>query len=60
MEKEFKVFCLEFINEDTNVYAHWSENLTMYIKKDGITIKLDSDEIQQLVKSLPRTIGGTY
>jgi hypothetical protein len=32
----------------------------MYIVKDGVTIKLDGNEVQQLVKTLPRTLGGTY
>lgn len=60
MEKEFKVFCLTSFNEDSKCYKHWSHGLSMYIKKDGITIKLNSDEIQQLVRSLPKTIGGKY
>jgi hypothetical protein len=32
----------------------------MYITKDGVTMKLNSEEIQQLVKALPETVGGTY
>jgi hypothetical protein len=34
--------------------------LVMIITKNDVTLELDSDEIQQLVKSLPRTIGGKY
>ena len=41
-------------------YCHWSEGLNMIIEKNGVTIKLNSEEIQQIVKSLPRTIGGRY
>jgi hypothetical protein len=44
----------------TPKYCHWSEGLKMVISKKGVTIKLNSDEIQELVKSLPRTIGGSY
>jgi hypothetical protein len=32
----------------------------MCISKDGIDIILNSEEIEQLVKALPRTIGGSY
>jgi hypothetical protein len=59
-EKEFKVFTLQTVEEGTKNYVHWSEGLSMYITKDGVTIKLDSEEIQQVVKALPRTVGGTY
>lgn len=41
-------------------YCHWSDGLNMVIVKDGVTLKLNSEEIQQIVASLPRTIGGTY
>lgn len=41
-------------------YVHWSEGLNMVITKDGVTIILNSDEIQQVVKCLPRTIDETY
>lgn len=41
-------------------WTHWSDGLSMYITKNGSTIKLEPDEIFQLVKSLPRTFGGTY
>lgn len=41
-------------------YCHWSEGLNMIIEKNGVTVKLNSEEIQQIVKSLPRTIGGRY
>ena len=46
---------------DRNVkYCHWSEGLNMVLEKNGVTIKLNSEEIQQIVKSLPKTIGGRY
>jgi hypothetical protein len=46
--------------EDSVKWEHWSKDLKMVIEKDGVTIKLDETEIQKLVKSLPRTFGGTY
>ena len=45
---------------DNTVYCHWSEGLNMIIEKNGLTIKLNSEEIQKIVKSLPRTLGGSY
>ena len=41
-------------------YCHWSDGLNMIIVKDGVTLTLNGEEIQQLVKCLPRTIGRTY
>lgn len=61
-EKEkFSVYSLMIIDDETNnYYTHWSEGLTMYITKNGVTMKLEAEEIKQVVKALPRTIGGTY
>jgi hypothetical protein len=42
------------------MYAHWSEGLKMIIIKDGVTMRLNSEEIEQLVKALPRTVDGSY
>lgn len=63
--KLFNVFTTQGIDIDLkgsskSTYSHWAEGLTMYITKDGNTMVLNSDEIQELVKSLPRTIGGQY
>jgi hypothetical protein len=61
MEKNknnFQVYTLTTIDEPG--YTHWSKGLTMYITKDGVTMKLDENEIQQLVKALPNTMGGIY
>ena len=55
----FSVYTLQSMNEG-RMYSHWAEGLEMYIQKDGVSIKLSSEEIQQLVKALPRTIGGGY
>ena len=48
------------IEEGVSEYCHWSEGLNMIITKDGVTLTLNGEEIQQLVKCLPRTIGRTY
>lgn len=45
---------------NSNKYVHWSKGLKMIIEKNGITINLEEDEIKQLVKCLPQTLGGSY
>ena len=58
--KNFDVMTVTTYTDDSPMYSHWSTRLSMYITKDGVTIKLNSDEIQQLMKAMPRTIGGVY
>lgn len=58
-KKEFKVFSYSTW-EGKSEWKHWSEDLTMYIKKDGKEIKLEGEELQEVVKALPRTFGGQY
>ena len=60
VSQNFSVCTYTVVTEDMQTYCHWSEGLNMIIEKDGIKIKLNGDELQQLVKSLPRTIGGRY
>jgi hypothetical protein len=55
---DFKVYAVTTISESG--YTHWADGLTMYIAKNGVTMKLNSEEVEQLVKALPQTIGGTY
>jgi hypothetical protein len=55
----FNVATYSLLDKDVK-YSHWSEGLNMIIEKNGVVIKLNSEEIQQIVKSLPRTIGGSY
>jgi hypothetical protein len=58
---EFQVYALQTVKEGKeNKYSHWADGLTMYIAKDGTTMKLNENEIQKVVKALPKTIGGTY
>ena len=58
--KPFSVHTYTIVKEGGPMYVHWSEGLKIIIIKDGITMKLNSEEIEQLVKTLPRTIGGSY
>jgi hypothetical protein len=60
VSNSFSVHTYSLINENSPTYTHWSEGLKMVIIKDGVTMRLNSEEIQQLVKALPRTVGGTY
>ena len=55
----FNVATYSLLDKDAK-YCHWSKGLNMIIEKNGVTIKLNSEEIQQIVKSLPRTVGGRY
>jgi len=48
------------IEEGVSEYCHWSEGLNMIIAKDGVTLTLNGEEIRQLVRCLPRTLGRTY
>ena len=59
-KNDFQVYALEVVDKDTTGYVHWAEGLTMYIVKDGVTMKLNSEEIQQVAKALPETVGGKW
>ncbi len=59
-ESNFTVYTVTKITEAMPTYCHWADGLSMYIKKDGFVLILNSDEIRQLVKALPRTMGGSY
>lgn len=60
VSSSFSVHTYALISENSPMYAHWSEGLKMIIIKDGVTMRLNSEEIEQLVKALPRTVGGSY
>jgi hypothetical protein len=60
VSSSFKVGTYSLYKQGNSSYCHWSEGLKMVIEKDGVTIKLEGEEIHKLVKSLPRTIGGVY
>ena len=59
-QSDFQVYALEVVDKDTTGYVHWAEGLTLYIIKDGVTMKLNSEEIQQVAKALPETVGGKW
>lgn len=59
-KNDFQVYALEVVDKDTRGYVHWAEGLTLYIVKNGVTMKLNSEEIKQVVKALPETVGGRY
>ena len=59
-KNDFQVYALEVVDKDTTGYLHWSEGLTLYIVKNGVTMKLNSEEIQQVAKALPETVGGKW
>jgi hypothetical protein len=47
----FSVFMLSIPDESNGGYHHPTHNATMYIKKGGLSITLDPDEIKQVVGS---------
>jgi hypothetical protein len=59
-KNDFQVYALEIVDTDTTGYVHWAEGLTLYIVKDGVTMKLNSEEIKQVAKALPETVGGKW
>ena len=61
MEEKAKIYCIDSsIKNDKVTYCHWSDGLKMIIIKNGVKIKLSSEEIKELVNCLPRTVGNTY
>ena len=59
-KSNFSAYTWTIVNSKTPMYCHWSTGLKMSITKNGVNIILDSEEIQELVNSLPRTVGGSY
>ena len=53
-QSSFQVYAVEYKGENEERYIHWSGGLVLYIIKDGVKMKLISDEIKQLVKALPK------
>ena len=58
--QQFNVVTYSIEEDGVLEYCHWSEGLNMIITKDGVTLTLNGEEIQQLVRCLPRTLGRTY
>ena len=60
VSSSFKVGTYSLYKQGDSSYCHWSEGLKMVIEKDGVVMKLEGEEIEKIVRSLPRTIGGVY
>jgi hypothetical protein len=60
VSSSFKVGTFTLIKQDDSRYCNWSKGLKMIIEKDGVVMKLEGKEIEKIVRSLPRTVGGTY
>jgi hypothetical protein len=61
VQPDFNVFSYSICNTDGLFeYSHWTKGLKMIIIKNGITIELDGEEIQQLVNTLPRLLSQSY
>jgi len=60
VSSSFKVGTYTLIKQGGSGYCHWSKGLKMVIEKDGVVMKLEGKEIEKIVRSLPRTVGGTY
>ena len=60
VSSSFNVGTYTIITDDMPGYCHWSEGLKMVMEKDGVVMELEGDEIKKVIKSLPRTFGGTY
>jgi len=41
-------------------YVKWNKGLNMTIIKNDVTIVLNENEIQELMNSIPKSIGGKY
>ena len=59
-KEKLDVLCVENIMDNKQLYCHWSKDLTIYLKKGNVSMSLTGEEVQQIIKCLPRTIGGTY
>ena len=59
-ENSFSVCTYAIHDLNGSHYCHWAKNLSMVIQKNGVTMELNSEEIQQLVGALPQTFGGRY
>ena len=60
VQPDFNVFSYSICDTDVNKWHHWTKGLKMIIIKNGITIELDGEEIQQLVNTLPRLLSQSY
>ena len=59
-QKAFSVYTFESTPHRKISYKHWSDDLNMVIIKNGVKIELEPEEIEEIIESLPRTVGGQY
>lgn len=59
VDPTFRACSVESV-DDSPMYRHWSDGLTLYIEKEGVCIQLNSAEVQALIRALPPTISGEY
>lgn len=59
--KDFSVWSMYSIDPNKILrFEHWAEGLTVYIRKGDKEIAINGDEMKRVIKSLPKTFGGTY
>jgi len=61
-KNNFEVITYSTISQDSlnKFYIQWSDGIKMIIRKGDVSIELNQEEVETLVKSLPRTFGGKY
>jgi hypothetical protein len=61
-KNNFEVITYSIISQESlsKFYSHWSDGIKMIIRKGDVSIELNQEEVEMLVKSLPRTFGGKY
>lgn len=48
----FSAWAMQTVDKNNGGYKHIIEDKTLYITKDGITMKLTDDEVMQVLKAL--------
>jgi hypothetical protein len=61
-KNNFEVITYSTISQESlnKFYSSWSDGIKMIIRKGDVYIELNQEEVETLVKSLPRTFGGKY
>lgn len=50
--KTFNAVKLQYATKENGGYQHMIQNSTLYLTKDGVEMKLNSDEIMEMLKAL--------
>ena len=48
----FSAWAMQTVDKNNGGYKHIIEDKTLYITKDGVTMKLTDDEVMQVLKAL--------